>query len=101
MKSIKGFALGLALGVVVAIGTVGLAQTTKPADQKQNAESCCAACCNHGGSDSMKTAEMKHEAGMKHDPAMMKAHNGEGACCCCGGDSCDMQMKTKMKENQE
>jgi hypothetical protein len=101
MKSIKGFALGLALGVAVAIGTVGLAQTTKPADQKQNAESCCAACCNHDGSGSMKSAEMKHEAGAKHDPAMMKAHNGEGGCCCCGGDSCDMQMKTKMKENQE
>lgn len=97
MKSIKGFALGLALGVAVAIGTVGLAQTTKPADQKQTAESCCATCCNHDGSGAMKAGEMKHEAGVKHAAGMMKAH-GEGGCCCCSGDSCDMQMKMKETE---
>jgi hypothetical protein len=91
MKSIKGFALGLALGVAVAIGTVGLAQTTKPADQKQTAESCCATCCNHDGSGAMKAGEVKHAAGM------MKAH-GEGGCCCCSADSCDMQMKMKETE---
>lgn len=98
MKSIKGFALGLALGVAVAIGTVGLAQTTKPADQKQNAESCCAACCNHGGSGAMKAGQMKHEAGMKHADGKMKAHDGAGGCCCCSGDSCEMQMKMKEAE---
>ena len=97
MKSIKGFALGLALGVAVAIGTVGLAQTTKPAEQKQSAESCCAACCKHDGSGAMKAGEMKHEAGMKHAAGMVKAHE-EGGCCCCSGDSCDMQMKMKETE---
>lgn len=97
MKSIKGFALGLSLGVAVAIGTVGLAQTTKPADQTQKAESCCASCCSHSGAGAMKAGDMKHEAGMKHE-GMMKAHNGEGGCCCCSGDSCDMQMKMKATE---
>jgi hypothetical protein len=100
MKSIKGFALGLALGVAVAIGTVGVAQTTKPADQTQKAESCAMECCCHGDSGSMhKGAGMKHAQGeMKHAAGQMKGHEGENGCCCCGGDSCDMQMNLKEQE---
>jgi hypothetical protein len=92
MKSIRGFALGLALGIAAAIATVGLAQTTKPADQGQKAESCCAmtSCCCHGDS-------AKHSGAKEHSPALVK-HSSEGSCCCCGGDSCEMQTKMKDKE---
>ena len=94
MKSIRGFALGLAAGIAVAIGTVGLAQTTKPADQPQKAESCCAAssCCQ-GHSGAMHTGKQHAQGQKKH----------EGGCCCCGGDSCEMQMKAKeqAKEKQD
>ena len=108
MKSIRGFALGLAVGIAVAIGTVGLAQTTKPVDTAPKAESCCATswCC-HGGSCAMHTAgmehakgQMKHSADMKQGEGQMKAHSSEGGCCCCG-DSCNMQMKMKEKETQK
>ena len=94
MKSIRGFALGLAAGIAVAIGTVGLAQTTKPADQSQKAESCCAmASCCKGHSGAMHKGRQHAQGQNKH----------EGGCCCCGGDSCEMQMKTKeqAKEKQE
>ena len=89
MKSIRGFALGLALGIAASIATVGLAQTTKPADQGHKAESCCAmtSCCCHGDS-------AKHSGAKEHSQAQMK-HSREGGCCCCGGNSCEMQMKTK------
>ena len=93
MKSIRGFALGLAAGIAVAIGTVGLAQTTKPADQPQKAESCCAmARCCKGHSGAMHKGQ-QHAEQNKH----------EGGCCCCGGDSCEMQMKAKepAKEKKE
>ena len=90
MKSIRGFALGLALGIAAAIATVGLAQTTKPADQGQKAESCAmTSCCCHGDS-------AKH-SGQEHAKGQMK-HSAEGGCCCCGGDSCEMQMNMKEKE---
>ena len=91
MKSIRGFALGLALGIAAAIASVGLAQTTtKPADQNQKAESCCAmtSCC-HGD-------VAKHGSEIEHAKGPMK-HSSEGGCCCCSGDSCEMQMK-KEKE---
>ncbi|HKO99474.1 MAG TPA: hypothetical protein VJU86_20910 [Pyrinomonadaceae bacterium] len=82
MKNIRGFALGLALGLAAAVSTIGLAQDTKPVGQNQKAESCC-----KGDSCSMKDHAKK-------DGAM--THSGhEGCCCCCGGDSCDMKMKEK------
>ena len=89
IKSIRGFVLGLALGITAAIATVGLAQTTKPAHQGQKAESCCAmnSCCCHGDS-------AKHTGAKEHSQAQMK-HSGEAGCCCCGGDSCEMPMKLK------
>lgn len=96
MKSIRGFALGLVAGIAIAIGTVGLAQTTKPADQTPKAESCCASCCK-GDSCAMHAGEKDHAQQMKQGEHM-KAH--EGGCCCCGGDSCNMQMKMKAQEKQ-
>jgi hypothetical protein len=84
MKNIRGFALGLALGLAAAISTVGLAQNP-PNDQKTKSESCCAmeSCCK-GDSCSMKNHS--------------KDHSAKDGCCCCGGDSCDMKMKDKHKE---
>jgi hypothetical protein len=95
MKSIRGFALGLALGIAAAIATVGLAQSTKPVEQgpTQKTESMMSCCC-HG--DSCATHGDKEHAKMQ-----MKEHSGEGGCCCCGGDSCDMQMKMKEKAKSE
>jgi hypothetical protein len=88
IKSIRGFALGLALGIAAAIATVGLAQTTKPVEQGQKAESCAmTSCCCHGDS-------AKHSGAKEHSQAPMK-HSSDGGCCCCGGDSCEMQMKLK------
>lgn len=88
IKSIRGFALGLALGIAAAIATVGLAQTTKPADQGQKAESCAmTSCC-------CRSDSAKHSGAKEHSQAQMK-HSSEGGCCCCGGDSCEMQMKLK------
>ena len=99
MKSIRGFALGLVAGIALAIGTVGIAQTTKPADKSQKAESCCAmSCCCHGDSCAMHSGQ---HAQMKNGDAQMKAHANEGGCCCCGGDSCDMQMKAKEQAKQK
>ena len=80
MKNFKGFALGLVLGLSVAVSGLAFAQNP---DQKKEGESCCATmkdCCG-GDSCDMK---MKHDA---KDPATHES------CCCCGGDSCDMKMK--------
>ena len=92
MKSIRGFALGLVAGIALAIGTVGVAQTTKPADKSQKAESCCAmSCCCQGDSCAMHSGQQHAQGQINH----------EGGCCCCGGDSCDMQMKTKEEAKQK
>ena len=85
MKNFKGFALGLVLGLGLAISGIGFAQNST--DQKKETESCCAMmpdCCK-GDSCDMK---------MKHDAKNGAAKEG---CCCCG-DSCDMKMKHDMPE---
>ena len=86
MKSFKGFALGLVLGLGLAISGIGFAQNTTQPDQKKEGESCCAmmAGCCKGDACDMK---------MKHDAKTPAAKEG---CCCCGGDSCDMKMKHDM-----
>jgi hypothetical protein len=96
MKSIRGFALGLALGLAAAISTIGVAQNEKPAVQDRNAESCCAmtSCCCNDGSCPMKGKDHAKE----HSKDGTKSHSGNEGCCCCSGDSCDLKMKTKMKE---
>ena len=93
MKNFKGFALGLVLGIGLAISSIGFAQTaTQTADQKNEAESCCAmtSCCCKGDSCDMQ---------MKHDAKNYAAK--EGCCCCCSGDSCDMKMKHDMQEKSK
>jgi len=101
MKNFKGFALGLVLGLGLAISGIGFAQNTTT-DQKKEGESCCAmmsGCCG-GDSCDMK---MKHDA-MKMSPDAMKMNpdpkdaSAKAGCCCCGGDSCDMKMKHDMPE---
>ena len=85
MKNLRGFALGLALGLAAAVSTVGLAQNSTPKDQKTKTESCCAveSCCCQGDSCSMKNHFKDHS---------------EKDGCCCSGDSCKMKMKDKPKE---
>lgn len=85
MKNIRGFALGVALGLAAALSTVGLAQNSTPKDQKPQTESCCAmesCCCCKG--DSCST---------KHDAKNHSSHEG-----CCSGDSCNLKMKDKQKQ---
>lgn len=86
MKNFKGFALGLVLGLGLALSSIGFAQNTTQTDQKKEAESCCAmaSCCCKGDSCSMKDHAKKDET---------KNHSKEHGCCCCGSDSCDMNMK--------
>jgi hypothetical protein len=83
MKNFRGFAMGLVLGLGLAVSGLAFAQNTTQNDQKN--ESCCAmACCCKGDSCSMKDHK-EHAAN----------HAG---CCCCGGDSCDMKAhETKDK----
>ena len=78
MKNVRGFALGLVLGLGVALGGLAFAQNTS--DQNKKTESCCAManCCCRGDSCAMK------------DGANAKSEKHE--CCCCG-DSCDMKTK--------
>jgi hypothetical protein len=76
MKNFKGFALGLVVGLGLALSSIGFAQNATQPDQKKATESCCAMACCKGDS-----CDMKDHANKEH----MKG-------CCCGGDSCDMKM---------
>jgi hypothetical protein len=92
MKNFKGFAIGLVMGLALAVSSIGLAQTTTQTEpQNKGKEACCAmsSCC------SGDSCELKHSA--SHDP---KNHakdqaSKDGCCCCCGSDSCDMSAKPK------
>lgn len=102
MKRMKGFALGLVAGLAVAIGTVGVAQSTKLADKSQKVESCSTmSCCCQGDSCALHSGQQHATGQMKHGDGQMKTHSNEGGCCCCGGDSCDMQMKAKEEAKQK
>jgi hypothetical protein len=86
MKNFKGFALGLVLGLGLALSGIAFAQNTTGTDQKKEGETCCAMmpdCC-------------------KGDSCEMKDHKDQSAkhegCCCCSGDSCEMKMKHDMTE---
>lgn len=87
MKNVKGFVLGLVLGLGLALSGVGFAQSTTQGEKKQ--ESCCSmsSCCS---GDSCAT---KH--GQEH--ANMSDHAKHAGCCCCS-DSCDMKTKTEEKK---
>jgi len=86
MKNFKGLAMGLVLGLGLALSSIGFAQNTTQTDQKKEADSCCAmtSCCCKDDSCSMK-----EHANKDH----MKTHSSGDGCCCCSGDSCDMKMK--------
>ena len=93
MKNIKGFTLGLVLGLSIAVAGVAYAQTNTQSDQNKKAECCCVAmgCCSGDSCAMMKDgAMMKKEGAMKSD--------GHG--CCCGGDSCEMNHTKHMKDNK-
>ena len=87
MKNFKGFAVGLVLGLGLALSSIGFAQNAGQTEQKKEAESCCAmasGCCK-GDSCDMKNKDH------------MKSHSSNNGGCCCGGESCDMKMHD-MKE---
>jgi hypothetical protein len=81
MKNIKGFALGLTVGLALAISSLAFAQETKTTHDKA---SCCTESCS-----------MQHAKGQQD----ANKHSAEGCCCC--SDSCDMHMKDKQKEKAE
>ena len=95
MKNFKGFALGLVLGLGLAISSIGFAQSTTQNEPKKEMESCCAmtsSCCKGD------SCSMKEHANKDH----MKTNAATGhSCCCCGADSCDMKMTHEMKDKQK
>jgi hypothetical protein len=95
MKNFKGFAMGLVLGLGLALSSIGFAQNVTQTEQKKEAESCCAmeSCCCKGDSCPMKMG--KDHATKDHS---MTGSSKDG-CCCCSGDSCNMKMKD-MKDKQ-
>jgi hypothetical protein len=92
MKNTRGFALGLVIGLALALSSLGFAQTATQSGQKGETESCCAmsSCCCNGDSCQMKHDSKSH--------ASMQGMEGKHGCCCCSGDSCEMKMKEKDKE---
>ncbi len=89
MKNFKGFAMGLVVGLALAVSGIGFAQEASKDSTKDKAACCAtASCCGD-------SCSMKHAAG--HDS---KSHSAKDGCCCCSGDSCDMKMK-EHKENKE
>lgn len=93
MKNFRGFALGLMLGLSIAIAGVGFAQSTQT-DANKKMESCCcmASGCCKGDSCPMTQGGATKEGAMKSD--------GHG-CCCCGGDSCNMKNMKNMKDMKD
>lgn len=86
MKNFRGFALGLVLGLSIAVAGIGFAQNSTQSDAAKKAESGC--CMSSGSGDScpmMKEGAKNQSA--KHE-----------CCCCCGGDSCDMKKMKDMKD---
>lgn len=93
MKNFRGFALGLVLGLSIAIAGVGFAQNTQT-DANKKMDSCC---CMSSGCCKGDSCEMKDGA-MKNGATTSDKHE----CCCCGGDSCNMKMKDmKMKDMKD
>ncbi|HEX6189044.1 MAG TPA: hypothetical protein VFZ40_13280 [Pyrinomonadaceae bacterium] len=89
MKNIKGFTLGLVLGLSIAVAGIAYAQTNTQSDQNKKAECCSAAmsCCSGESCAMMKDGAMKEGA---------KKSEGHG-CCCCSGESCNMKHMKDMK----
>jgi hypothetical protein len=86
MKSIKGFTMGLMLGLALALSSIAFAQNATQNDPNKKTESCCAmaSCCCKGDSCPMKDG--KDSSCCKGDKSAAKKDD-----CC--GDSCNMKMK--------
>ena len=91
MKNIKGFTLGLVLGLSIAAAGIAYAQTNTQSDQNKKAECCCVAmsCC------SGDSCAMKKDGAMKEGAKKSDEHG-----CCCGGDSCEMNHAKHAKDNK-
>ena len=91
MKNIKGFTLGLVLGLSIAVAGIAYAQTNTQSDQNKKAECCCVAmdCCKGDA------CQMKKKDGAKNHAT---SADKEGCCGCCG-DSCQMMKKDGMKNH--
>jgi len=98
MKTLKSFTLTLGLALMFSL--MAYAQSAAQNDQLKQAESCCA----------MNDGDKSHSAkegccccsGDSCDMNMkesMKNHAAKEGCCCCSGDSCDMKMKENMKNH--
>lgn len=92
MKNIKGFTLGLVLGLSIAVAGVAFAQSSTQTDPNKKSECCCVAmdCCKGDSCPMMKDGEKKEGAAKSE---------GRG-CCCCGGDSCEMNHVQHKKDNK-
>jgi hypothetical protein len=68
MKNIKGFTLGLVMGLSIAVAGIAYAQTTTQTDPNKKAECCCMAmgCCS--GDESCEMNHTKHMKGNKTKP---------------------------------
>jgi hypothetical protein len=91
MRNTKGFALGLVVGLALALSSLAFAQTATQTDKQGKTESCCVmeSCCCKGDS-----CQMKHDSS---GHASMRAMEHKDGCCCCG-DSCETKMKEMKKE---
>ena len=93
MKSIRGFTIGLVLGLCLAFSAATIAKNTTQNDTNKK-ESCCAmtSCCCKGDSCQMK--EGKDGSCCKGDKSAAKKDGG-----CCIGGACNMKgMKHEEKK---
>lgn len=90
MRNIKGFTLGLVLGLSIAVAGIAYAQTNTQSNQNKKAECCCVSmdCCQ-GDSCPMMKDGAKKEGATKSE--------GHG-CCCCAGESCEMNHTKHMND---
>jgi len=91
MKNIKGFTLGLVLGLSIAVAGIAYAQTNTQSDPNKKAECCCVAmsCCSGESCAMMKKDGAKNHA----------ASADKDSCCGCCGDSCQMMKKDGAKNH--
>ena len=91
MKNIKGFTLGLVLGLSIAIAGIAYAQTNTQSDPNKKSDCCVAMDCCKGDS-----CPMMNEGATKDSAAKSDGHG----CCCCGGDSCEMNHTKHKNETK-
>ena len=72
MKNIKGFTLGLVLGLSIAVAGIAYAQTNTQSDPNKKAECCVAKdCCSGDSCAMMKDGAMK-EGAKKSEARMLR-----------------------------